>query len=61
MQLNQNGDVLIHKKTWDIVKNNSYYSEIADMIEDLEAHYDSMNDPSNVSLEDYLKKRDSLV
>lgn len=57
----KDGDILIHKKTWDTISQDEHFKELAEEIEDLEAHYESMQDKENVSFDEYLKNRKSNV
>jgi hypothetical protein len=57
MVTTKDGDVLIHRKTWDILKNDENYRELTSYIEDLELHYQSMSDEGRVSLTDYDRSR----
>lgn len=57
MTITENGDVLIHNKTWETIINDAHYAELAEKIENLESHYQSMQNEGRVNFDDYLAKR----
>jgi hypothetical protein len=54
------GDVIIHKQVWEIMRKDEHYHDLAEEIEDLEDHYDAINDPARVTFEEYLKTRKNV-
>lgn len=56
----KDGNVIIHRKTWDILKKDENYKELTSYIEDLELHYQSMAGEGRVSLSDYDATTNSL-
>ena len=57
----KDGNIVIHKETWTTIKSDEHYKEIAEEIEDLELHYESMKDKGRISFEEYLAKRKKNV
>ena len=61
MTLTENGDVIIHKETWDMMNNNKEYQELLEDIIDIELHRESMQEGGGISLDEYMKTRNIHV
>ena len=57
----KDGNIVIHKQTWETIKSDEHYKEIAEEIEDLELHYESMKDEGKTSFQEYIKNRKQNV
>ena len=59
MQTTDDGKIILQKETWEIIKNDRLYKKLAERIEDLEDHFKAVSQGNTVSLNEYLKKKDS--
>lgn len=61
MQITKDGDVIIHKETWETLINDEHYRDLAEEIKDLEDHFIAMKENGRISFDDYVIKREKSV